>query len=759
MHRDKYDVQPPEPRASLTERLYSYYGNIRGMLLGAIQTGRRTNLQQGISSDDTHITSFKKDQKGNKESKEEGQLLKTKSVDIQRSINRYEHRTSDYEIPNLILRRGKAFEIKINFDLPFNEDHDEITLKFVTGRVPLQSKGTVVPVHKVKNLLSGQWGFQVLGVQEKSLTVKVISAPDAIVGRYQLFVDTKRTSHEGIVEKSRFGHPDDIYIIFNPWCPDDIVYLEDESQRQEYVLNETGRIWLGTVGRFCVRPWNFAQFDDVCLVAALALMEKTELGDPARRSPLLVVRALSNVINNNERDGGVLIGNWSGKYDDGVAPYTWNGSAAILEEFLKKRKGVKYGQCWTFAAVATTVFRALGIPTRCVTNFKSAHDSDYSTPIDTYWSMDGRPRKNMDDGVWDFHVWNESWMNRTDLPPGNDGWQAYDPTPQECYEGVFTCGPAPVSAVKHGELYLGYESKFLFAEVNGSRVHWMVDSEGNMTVIGVEVHLVGRCISTKAVNTISREDLTSSYKSQEGSGELEEALNRGRPFCFRRVPSMSIDGPNDVEFVYKGDSLRTGDVNVCMTMKNTSIDTRVVEVHISAVASRYTGIPVTDLNFTNATNVIEPDSESQVALTVKCSDYINSVDCDSHINIYVMALVKETNQRHIQRETYWLEKPHLDLKSDRTAQLGKPFDVSIKLVNPLGVPLTNGVIYVEGPGMQRIAAVKVKKSISSGEEIRETIQVKPRRLGRKEIIANFHCKQMCDVTGVTEVEIIDDTKV
>lgn len=142
----------------------------------------------------------------------------------------------------------------------------------------------------------------------------------------------------------------------NHYClpTDDAVYLEDESQRQEYVLNETGRIWLGTIGRFCVRPWNYAQvsvfsdnifisylchwdvmylvnylvlirlvdiisslflfceflphalsgcytcvllqFDDVCLVAALALMEKTELGDPARRSPLLVVRALSNVV-------------------------------------------------------------------------------------------------------------------------------------------------------------------------------------------------------------------------------------------------------------------------------------------------------------------------------------------------------------------------------------------------------------------------------------------------------------------------------
>lgn len=59
-------------------------------------------------------------------------------------------------------------------------------------------------------------------------------------------------------------------------------------------------------------------------------------------------------INNNERDGGVLVGNWSGKYDDGISPYAWNGSSSILEEFLKKRKGVKYGQCWTFSAIATT---------------------------------------------------------------------------------------------------------------------------------------------------------------------------------------------------------------------------------------------------------------------------------------------------------------------------------------------------------------------------------------------------------------------
>ena len=44
---------------------------------------------------------------------------------------------------------------------------------------------------------------------------------------------------------------------------DDQVFLEEEPQRQEYVLGETGRIWLGTVGKFCVRPWNFSQVTNV----------------------------------------------------------------------------------------------------------------------------------------------------------------------------------------------------------------------------------------------------------------------------------------------------------------------------------------------------------------------------------------------------------------------------------------------------------------------------------------------------------------
>lgn len=65
-----------------------------------------------------------------------------------------------------------------------------------------------------------------------------------------------------------------------------------------------------------------------------------------------------------------------------------------------------------------------------------------------------------------FHVWNEAWMRRPDLPQGFDGWQALDATPQEESEhgGGFKLGPAPVKAIKEGNS-VPYDTNFVIAEV------------------------------------------------------------------------------------------------------------------------------------------------------------------------------------------------------------------------------------------------------------------------------------------------------
>lgn len=55
--------------------------------------------------------------------------------------------------------------------------------------------------------------------------------------------------------------------------------------------------------------------------------------------------------------------------------------------------------------------------------------------IDFHFDEKDDPIDYLDDSIWNFHVWNECFMTRSDLPEGYGGWQAIDATPQEASEG------------------------------------------------------------------------------------------------------------------------------------------------------------------------------------------------------------------------------------------------------------------------------------------------------------------------------------
>ena len=72
----------------------------------------------------------------------------------------------------------------------------------------------------------------------------------------------------------------------------------------------------------------------------------------------------------------------------------------------------------------------------------------------------------MEHNFRNFHVWNETWMRRPDLPSGFDGWQAVDATPQEesPIGGGYKTGPSPIKAIRDGNS-LPFDTNFLIAEV------------------------------------------------------------------------------------------------------------------------------------------------------------------------------------------------------------------------------------------------------------------------------------------------------
>lgn len=66
----------------------------------------------------------------------------------------------------------------------------------------------------------------------------------------------------------------------------------------------------------------------------------------------------------------------------------WHGTTEILQQWMDSGQTVRWAQCWVFSLTLTTVARALGLPTRSVTNYESAHDVHSNRMVDYIWRLD-----------------------------------------------------------------------------------------------------------------------------------------------------------------------------------------------------------------------------------------------------------------------------------------------------------------------------------------------------------------------------------
>uniref|UniRef100_A0A3B4FXS4 Protein-glutamine gamma-glutamyltransferase 2 n=1 Tax=Pundamilia nyererei TaxID=303518 RepID=A0A3B4FXS4_9CICH len=485
---------------------------------------------------------------------------------------------------------------------------------------------------------------------------------------------------------------------------DDSVSLSDEAQRQEYVLNEHGIIYSGSENYIRSVPWDFGQFEEDMVKICLKILDVNpkHLANAAndvsaRCNPIYVSRVVSAMINSND-DYGVVEGRWSGPYSGGNEPTHWSGSYPILKHWYDINcQSVKYGQCWVFAGVMCSVMRLLGIPCRVITNFQSAHDNNKNLTIDVYHADYGVREKETKDSVWNFHVWLECWMTRTDLAKDGkyDGWQVVDPTPQEKSDGVYCCGPAPVKAILDGETDLKYDVPFVFAEVNADCIDWLV-TDGTMMKMLSDTKSVGQNISTKTVGSNTRLDITDKYKYKEG-----EELYLIPLFVMLQV-SKPMDGQ---------------DVSLKLVLNSESSTARPVSINISVQAMRYNGSPVENIQ-----------SEVKEETLVFCGV--------GDIRVVV--------------SNFWLRKI---LHMQNLASVNQSTTAEVVFMNPVNKTLTDCTLTISGSGLVDGEQNCILPDLKPSHRFRVTFFLLPKKTGKKTVLADFDCSSFRDLKCTCTVNV------
>ncbi|KAJ8281192.1 hypothetical protein GJAV_G00064560 [Gymnothorax javanicus] len=671
-------------------------------------------------------------------------------VDLQCRVNNRAHRTIEMDKERLLVRRGQSFSLELQCSAaPPQPPKHSLALVLHFGK---QSE-VVIKVSDSRVRGQGGWWFSQRAAQGE-LLLTVHSPADAPVGLYNMTA-VLHSSDGQLQQKIPVGQ---FYLLFNPWCKGDLVYLPNEEELQEYILNESGLLYQGSWDHIQPLPWNFGQFEkDVVYICfeildnSPAALKDLETDMSNRGDPVYVSRTVTAMVNAND-DRGVVSGRWDGEYSDGVAPTRWTGSVPILRRWSEGgAKKVEYGQCWVFSGVACTVLRCLGIPTRCVTNYSSAHDTNENLSIDCWYDEELESvSMGREDTIWNYHCWVESWMDREDLSKGYDGWQVLDPTPQERSDGVYCCGPCPVRAIKEGEVGVKYDAPFIFAEVNADLIDWIVHPDGQRTQVSVNHKTVGRNISTKSIYGDYREDLTDHYKYPEGSKKEREVYEKAG----RRVAQLNGAEEPKLELSIKhAQAVHGTDFDVIVVVRNTGEEDTPARLTISSSAITYNGLHLGECQKKSTSLTVPAHETLREVLRLRYAHYGSCVSEHHMIRVTALLLADNHHDPILQEVNIPLSMPQLEVKVLGAVVVSRKVIAHITFTNPLPISLRRGVFTVEGAGLTRAKEIPVTEEISPGQEIMVKTSFRPTRPGLRKLLVDFDSDRLRDVKGVATVMV------
>ncbi|XP_055007177.1 coagulation factor XIII A chain [Boleophthalmus pectinirostris] len=677
-----------------------------------------------------------------------GSPLSVQDVDLMKSMNASAHRTAAYQTEALVIRRGDPFFLKLTFNRPIR-DQDSFQVQFRIGANPNELRKSLVVVSFSGLVGSGPWAASA-SEQQGALMLQITPSTDAVVGRYRVAVGV------ALANGLQFTGPElqpYLYLLFNAFNPGDSAFLK--AGHEEYVLNDSGEIYIGSMNQEYAKNWNYGQYEAGVLEACIFIMDKSQLPIADRGDAVKVVRMASAMINSQD-DDGVLVGNWSDDFSLGKSPMFWTGSVQILLQFHNTGAPVAYAQCWVYAGVLNTFLRCLGFASRVITNFSSAHDNDGNLKTDLIFTSDLQPdSRRTRDSIWNYHCWNEVFLKRSDIPDEYSGWQVIDATPQETSDGHYRCGPASVLAIKKGKVCYPFDARFIFAEVNSDILYHIRDKYGNLSLLKVDKKTVGKKLLTKSPQGYQPLELTWEYKhnedTPEGERRNEEALATAESLgCSRdhtETPPTSLSVTINTKKSYVGRP-----VEALVDFVNQSDSSLQTQVTVSVETIYYTGVRSQEVHKEDYPLVLPPRSTQQMALSVSPHEYLPVLGQQPNLKISVSVRappnVMVTESAVVSLEVLWLQ-----LQVSSPVRLGQKGVVSVSFTNKLDIALSRPALGLEGPGLLPFRT-KEFEVVEPGGVLKWDVEFFPYGLGLKKLSSVLIVNDSAMAWGFVDVEVL-----
>ncbi|XP_034087537.1 protein-glutamine gamma-glutamyltransferase 5-like [Gymnodraco acuticeps] len=505
----------------------------------------------------------------------------------------------------------------------------------------------------------------------------------------------------------------------------DWVYLKDESEIKEYVMNEQGVIYKGSQRHICPGAWDFGQFEDNMVEISLLILdlnlkhEKDPADDvSARCNPIYVSRVVSAMTEGEKRNYHVWVEAWMRRPDlsedgafDGwqvVDPTPQEKSDGIfccgpapVKAILKGETNLKYDIPFVFAEVNAD----------CIDWLVKADGSKLNIFSDT---------ARVGHNISTKSVGSKKRLNITDSYKYREG--------TEKEREVFRYAQSNM----HGD-----------EDEDEDEIEEGEDDDETEDNVAVEE-------TDDAIPSDEEEDDESEEEEeQEAGNETPEGTDAETPTSIPPPPPVTM------QFEEVSPPRNGKDVRLKLLLRSESSSVRSLSINISVQAMTYDGFLAANIQTEVKDKILLPGKDLRVRIRVPFSAYHKPMlDCDS---LKVSALVTDKERpdnMYLAVDDVVLIDPPISLKVKGSAKVNRATRGEMIFMNPMVTEtLTNCTLTFSGSGLMK-EEVEVKlPDIKPNNRLRVNFSFIPYKCGKRTLVADFDCSTFRDIKASCTVNV------